>query len=94
MLQAEQGNAVTGYQRQRRSADHKLPIWFKILNVTDPILLGCQNLITYAGRVCYGGLFSCSARAMSFDRTPCNMMTALDMRPALGTMPAHSPNTP
>ena len=72
----------------------KVFIWFKFLNVTDAILLGCQKLITYAGRMCYGGPFSCSARAMSFDRTPCNMMTAQDMRPALGTMPAHSPDTP
>ena len=31
---------------------------------------------------------------MSFDRTPCRMMTAQDMRPALGTMPAQRPAAP
>ena len=38
--------------------------------------------------------FTSSARAMSFDRTPCRMMTAQDMRPALGTIPAQRPAAP
>lgn len=42
----------------------------------------------------YVAPFSCSASAMSFERTPCRMMTAHDMRPALGRMPAHSPPMP
>ena len=38
--------------------------------------------------------FRSSARPMSFDRTPCSIMTAQDMRPALGTMPAQRPAAP
>lgn len=54
---------------------------------------GCHGRFEWDAHSCQAP-FRSSARAISFDRTPCRMMTADDMRPALGTIPAQRPAAP